>query len=395
MNIVLISQDDSLNLNVGGKHIHQNTFLAEAKKLGYNVDTIFPKREDISLSFATKVLFRMGRSFTGIGAQIFEIYVGKIIDSLSAQIEQNIESIQSSDVVVCHDPISTLSLGRVCRKLGINRPRNGLILHGYYTWEMFNYGYYGQRSQAQIYKLGMDWEREAAGYADKIITVDSRIRSYLENDLAVDTPIDVVFNSINVDKFRLDSAAGKNQRTLLATRRFVKKNGVYVAIQAAKYLKEAKEEFSLTLVGDGPEWNNVKAEVAELGLEPYVHFVGAVDYGVIESFYKSHEILLMPSIPSDNIEEATSLSMLEGMVARCITICSAIGGMKEVIRHRENGFLVKPADPKALADQILEIFHMSQQERDQVTHHAYQYVMENHESKEHTKKVLSAITDVG
>src|SRR2546425_7533059 len=84
-----------------------------------------------------------------------------------------------------------------------------------------------------------------------------------------------------------------------------------------------------------------------------------------------------PSIPVVGVEEATSLFALEAMACGKPVVASAIGGLKEMIRNRENGILVPPARPDLLADAILELIR-DRQLSDEIGEAARESVLDGH-----------------
>ena len=59
--------------------------------------------------------------------------------------------------------------------------------------------------------------------------------------------------------------------------------------------------------------------------------------------------------------EGLPISLLEGMAAGCVLIASGVGGIPELIRQGENGFLLESTTPEELASKITTI-----QERDDI-----------------------------
>lgn len=395
MNILLVSQDDSEHLQVGGKHIHQNILIKEWRSAGNEVSTCFPLSADLRLPIHRRILYRLTRQWGRYPVSYFNAYLEVIRCSLKTTIRDRL-SRGLPDLISAQDPMSAVACGEVLDEIVGSgcRPPITLTLHGYYTWELFNYGYYGDQNRAAIEVAGFVLEHKALKYANQVITVDSRIRNYLRDTLSYEGVVDVIFNAIDLSPFEQSPARilGKGDVwTLLMTRRMVLKNGVIVAIEAFAEVLQQNPAVRLVMVGDGPERNNVLSRARKLGIESAITFAGAVSHGEVAGYYLGADILLMPSIPSDGIEEATSLSMLEGMAARNIVICSAVGGMKEIIRDGETGFLVEPDAPSELARKILDVMTLPSEERLRVVNNAVGYVWDNHASSRHAQRILSVM----
>ena len=72
----------------------------------------------------------------------------------------------------------------------------------------------------------------------------------------------------------------------------------------------------------------------------------------MHSLYEASDIVLIPSVHSHGVEEATSISALEAMSCRSPVIASAIGGLKEILIDGEDGLLVEEKNIEALAQAI-------------------------------------------
>ena len=84
-----------------------------------------------------------------------------------------------------------------------------------------------------------------------------------------------------------------------------------------------------------------------------VEFVGRVDN--VGDYYSAMDIFAFPSR-----EEALGSAMLEAMSCGLPVIGSDVGGIPEVVRPGENGFLFPNGDAYALYDAIVKLAHSSE-----------------------------------
>lgn len=356
MNILLVSMADSKRSKVGGKHIHQELLQKGWAESGHGVTTAFPGPTPILSRAWGKI-----RSLTGARSNFdaFTAMLGRVERDLRRQVAAAVRR-GGVDCISTQDSLSTVAAARALEALG-RRVKIVMTLHGYFTREEINYQYFGG-DEGRFRELGMDIERKAAANADRIIAVDSRIRDYMREELRYGGPIDVLFNAIDDSRFfpvpvgekariRKNLGIDPERILLLVARRLVKKNGVIHALEAMRDLK-ADGRYQLCLVGDGPERQNLMRYVSEEGLSDIVLARGNVSHDEVDGYYKAADVILLPSIRSDDVEEATSLSMLEGMACGKPVIASAIGGLREVIHHGENGFLVPEKTPAEMARMV-------------------------------------------
>ena len=67
------------------------------------------------------------------------------------------------------------------------------------------------------------------------------------------------------------------------------------------------------------------------------------------------DIVLVPSIHSYGVEEATSISALEAMGSGSPVIAGAVGGLKEIFEHEKDGLLVEVKNTEDLSNSIIRI----------------------------------------
>ena len=246
----------------------------------------------------------------------------------------------------------------------------------------------------------MDLEKTAYERASRIVCVDSRIKEYVL-DMA-DLPADrlaVLPNAVDTDAFKPASVStrddarrslgfAQSETIVLCPRRLVVKNGVEFAVRSMALAAKEQKAFRLVLAGDGPERGNIEKLVKELGLQDKVTMAGTVPHEKISRFYDASDIVLIPSISSVGVQEATSLSMLEGMATSLPVIVTGIGGLKETIRHGETGLIVDEADPSAIASAITSLA-ADKSRAEKLGANAREYVVGNHSYVAHSRTMIS------
>lgn len=65
--------------------------------------------------------------------------------------------------------------------------------------------------------------------------------------------------------------------------------------------------------------------------------------------------------------EGTPRAVLESMLYNSICISTNVGGLKEIIHDKKNGFLCKPNSSNVLTTKILDVYSLSEQERDKIS----------------------------
>ncbi|MBU2603230.1 MAG: WecB/TagA/CpsF family glycosyltransferase [Actinobacteria bacterium] len=240
-----------------------------------------------------------------------------------------------------------------------------LTLHGYPLYESVSEGYSAASTAGRSYL--MESELRALRLADAVITVDSRLRQHVLRILPERAArTSSLMNFIDTSSFAPGDEGRREARAawdvpdgkvvLFCPRRLVKKNGVvYPALALASMDPQERERFLLLHAGDGGERPAIERVIREECLENVVRLLGGQGREAILELYRLADIVLVPSVHSDNVEEATSLSALEAMACGRPLIAGAVGGLAEMVEDGENGLLVPEADAVALATAILRI----------------------------------------
>lgn len=132
--------------------------------------------------------------------------------------------------------------------------------------------------------------------------------------------------------------------------RLSQRKGSDVAVKAVRLLRERGHDAILTLVGDvfpGYEWFEEELR-AEVGNDDAVVFAGFRD-SVWDSFGES-DIAIVPS----RVEPFGNVAV-EAMLAGRPVVVSATQGLVEIVTDGDNGVIVRPDDPIALADGIARL----------------------------------------
>ncbi|WP_236403994.1 glycosyltransferase [Microaerobacter geothermalis] len=126
-----------------------------------------------------------------------------------------------------------------------------------------------------------------------------------------------------------------------AVGRLVPIKGFDVLLKAASLLKKEGFPHMFVLVGSGPEEKNLRKLASELEITDRVRFLGFQQD--IPSVLAGIDIFVSPSRT-----EGLGLAVLEAMAAGKPVVATGVGGVKELIRDKENGVLIPVDDEVAL-----------------------------------------------
>jgi glycosyltransferase involved in cell wall biosynthesis len=159
--------------------------------------------------------------------------------------------------------------------------------------------------------------------------------------------------------------------------------GYSYLIEAFAQLKEQIPSAHLIFVGEGRLQNELEQQAAETPYADSIHFLGP--RSDITSILKAIDVFVLSSIA-----EGLPRSLLEAMAARVPCIGTKVGGIPEILADGEFGYLVSPKDDDALAEAMMKIANISEQEREKLIKKAWQRVADEY-SHETVRKKLENI----
>ena len=123
----------------------------------------------------------------------------------------------------------------------------------------------------------------------------------------------------------------------------IQRKGVRYLIEALSLLPVDSPPYRLVIVGEGPEEDALRRQVAALGLADRVEFVGFQPQVVVGEWMRRARVFVLPSL-----EEGQGAVLVEALASGTPAIASDVDGMREVVTS-EVGLRVPAADPPALA----------------------------------------------
>lgn len=170
----------------------------------------------------------------------------------------------------------------------------------------------------------------------------------------------VIYGGADTHRFRPGSE--QRRRAVLYAGRLLPYKGVHLLLEGVRPDTEVR------IVGR-PYHEQYVAYLRELARGRPVEFrTNAREQQLIEE-YCAASVLAAPSVEKDLYgkvypkSEILGLVLLEAMACGTPVVCSKIGGMSELVRDGETGFLVPPADARALGERVEYLLDHPEQAR--------------------------------
>jgi glycosyltransferase involved in cell wall biosynthesis len=181
----------------------------------------------------------------------------------------------------------------------------------------------------------------------------------LINDHKIWRKIVVIPNGIDLQKWQDLPTRGtfrkkfniKSSFLLTCIGRLVKAKGFQFLILAIPYILKEVKDITVVIAGpDGGYASTLIHLIRKMHLEDKVLFTGELSDYDLKALYVDSDIVIIPSL-----YEPFGIVALEAMACGKPVIASKVGGLAEIIKHGVNGYLVEPANSRALAEAILTL----------------------------------------
>lgn len=177
--------------------------------------------------------------------------------------------------------------------------------------------------------------------------------------LAAGRTVETIPNGIElpVEDVPLDRAARLARLGIPPTARVVAGIGRLVPFKGFEHLVEAFSQLPrseqaprrLLLLGDGPMRQALAAQAQRLGIADELILAGFRDD--IPTLLPALDVVAFSSL-----YEGLPMALLEAMASARAIVATTVGGIPDVIRHRQEGLLVPAQDSAALAAALTEVF---------------------------------------
>lgn len=184
----------------------------------------------------------------------------------------------------------------------------------------------------------------------RVTAVCQAVADYLVSAGVKKEKIDIIYSGRDMSLYTphsdydLRGALGVDEEVVLV--------GIVAVLRAAKrhrLLMEAvvklPQHVHLVLVGDGPQEENIKKAIDELGLQGRVHLLGHRED--VPQIVPKFDIFVLPSIM-----EAIGGSVIEASASEVPVVVSRVGGLPEVALDGESGYIFEPDNVESLFEKL-------------------------------------------
>ncbi len=270
-------------------------------------------------------------------------------DSLDFEIERKFKE-GNFDVIHVHHP---MMIGHTARYLSWK----------YHVPLVFTYH---TRYEQYLHYIGMAklkgiipaYIKSYTKHCDMVIAPTPLMKEYLE-EIQPEADVRVLPTGLPEDSFKPDEKkaaklrkelAGDKKYLFCTVARLAKEKNLDFLLKALKRYKDVKgSDFSLALIGDGPERSELEKKVHRLNLEEEVVFVGKVPNQEIKNYCHGSDLFLFSSL-----SETQGIVLLESMAAGTPVMAVRATGTQDVVINGKNGYMTDVSEEE-FSDKLMDI----------------------------------------
>lgn len=264
------------------------------------------------------------------------------------------------DVIHAHSPaLNGVAAIRAGRALGLP-----VVYEVRGFWEDAAVSHGTSREGGLRYRLTRAMETWVLRRADEVTCICEGIRQDLIARGIDPAKITIVPNAVDASRFQPVGERDRaiEQRLQLGGKKviafigsFYAYEGLDLLVAAMPRLLAARPDIRLLLVGGGQVTEEIKQQVAQLGLQDAVIMTGRVPNEEVESYYSVTDLLVYPRKSMRLTDLVTPLKPLEAMAQKSLFLASDVGGHKELVRDGVTGTLFKADDLDDLVKTLLDL----------------------------------------
>jgi len=253
--------------------------------------------------------------------------------------------VRNADIVHAHTPFAVGLAG-----LRLARQRDCPFVASYHTptAEYADYVAPGEGVEAVVERVSEGYERWFLDHADAVLAPSEATAAHLTDEVGVSTPVTVIPNGIDTERFRpVDAASFRARHGLDDADTLVGYTGRHGYEKRLRDLVDAAADLDATVVfgGDGPAREELERRASERGVD--ARFLGFLDREELPAFYSALDAFVFPSPV-----ETQGLVALEANACGTPVVGANDGALADTVEDGVTGYHFETGDIASLRGAI-------------------------------------------
>ena len=189
---------------------------------------------------------------------------------------------------------------------------------------------------------------------DRLIPVSTHLKRVALKLGVSKHKVSVIHGPVGIDLAKLSQSSNvsdlkrKFKQCLLYIAALAPPRRVDTVIMAMQHIREIYPDCHLLIVGEGILRVSAAALVDKLGMQEYVHFLGAVSHDQVLKLMPTADVF----VHCTN-REGLGIAIMEAMAAALPVVASGVGGVADLVHEGKTGFMLSPDDVEGYADRVI------------------------------------------
>jgi glycosyltransferase involved in cell wall biosynthesis len=200
-------------------------------------------------------------------------------------------------------------------------------------------------------------EKKMFDQADRILPVSAELKNQIQELGIRPGKIVVTPNAVDMDLFHPARNALPSERSSFiigAVNSMRDYHGMGTLLKAAQRLRDQVAGLKLILIGGGFQFEQIRQEAADLGVDDITEFTGVIDHAEVPVRLRECHACVAP-YEGDLNQYNCPMKLYEYMSLKIPIVASRWGDIPNIVRHGETALLHAPGDEIDLADALLNI----------------------------------------
>jgi glycosyltransferase involved in cell wall biosynthesis len=191
--------------------------------------------------------------------------------------------------------------------------------------------------------------------AETVLACTEEARAYLVRLAGGTVPVRLARHGVEIPPAPRPAPANPVP-IILGVGRLVEKKGYDVLLRASALLRDRGIDFTLRIVGEGPEWPRLQRLVHELSLADRAFFLGPLTQAEVAGEYARADIFALACRRLPNGDRDGTPNVIVEAMARGLPVASTnLAAISEAIVDGESGLLTPQGDEVALAGSLARL----------------------------------------
>jgi len=153
---------------------------------------------------------------------------------------------------------------------------------------------------------------------------------------------------IDTDFFQIKKELRERKNLVGYIGRLEEGKGVMNFVKAIPLILEKQDNFKFLLGGYGPLYDRIKERLRSNNLSRKVELIGWIPHDKVANYLNELKLLVLPSY-----SEGLPTVVLESMACGTPVLATPVGGIPDVIKDGETGFILEDNSPECIAEDVI------------------------------------------